>query len=45
MRKIFIELMEIIEWKMDLNAEWDNGTECTTVGEVLKRAQAILDKQ
>lgn len=41
MREVFIELMEIIKQKVHPSDEWDN----STIDEILKRAQAVLDKQ
>ncbi len=38
-------LMEIIEWKMDPNTEWEMGDECTTVGNILDRAQIVIEKE
>ena len=38
-------LMEIIEWKMDPNTEWETGSECTTVGDMLDRAQIVITRE
>ena len=38
-------LMEIIEWKMDPSTEWETGDECITVGDMLDRAQIVIEKE
>lgn len=41
---MFETLMKIIEWKCDFGEEWDTGTECTTIGDMWHRAEALLNQ-
>jgi len=39
---MFQTLIEIVDYKIDPNAEWETGTECLTVGDMSDRAHALL---
>ncbi len=40
--EMLVILAEIINWRVDPNTEWEIGDECTTVGDMLDRAEIII---